>query len=463
MRKADSGGCLLFRVLGDVLVEADGRTLRLGRRRDRELLGILLIECGRVVPVTRLIDLLWGEDPPEYVRRSVQSHVARIRAVLREARAEEHGARLSSRAGGYVLDVDTELVDAHRFRAFVARAAEEADPASRARLLGAALELWHGPVLGDGADDGLRSRLCADLEVQRLTAQEDRLGALIEARQHDTALPELARLVLEHPTRERLAELRITGLYQAGRKAESLMEYERVRSLIADLLGVQPSASLRRLHQAIVREEHLPSRRREPPPPAELPADPPEFTGRSRDLEELAGALPVDDAAPPAAMVITGSAGTGKTALALRFAHQVTGRFPHGQIFVDLRGHAQTAAMTTMEALTRVLSSLGVPPERVPTDPDAAAAMYRSRLAGRRVLVLLDNAASAEQAQPLLATSPGCLTLITSRDMLTWLTVSHGARRLVLDRLAFGEARELVTKRSATNVPARSRSPWPNW
>ncbi|TDB96031.1 tetratricopeptide repeat protein [Nonomuraea longispora] len=445
MRKPDIGEGLFFRVLGDVLVEADGRTLRLGRRRDRELFGVLLIECGSVVTITRLVDLLWGDDPPEYVRRSVQSHVARIRAVLNDARAAEFGVRLSSRGRGYVLEADADLIDAHRFRALVGRARQEADPASRADLLGDALELWRGPVFGDETDADLRSRLCADLEALRLTAQESRLATLIDSRQYDTALPELARLVLEHPTRERLAELHVTGLYQAGRKAESLMEYERVRQVLADLLGVHPSASLRRLHQAILRDDDLESGKDEPSAPAELPADLSDFSGRERDLETLADALPDIDGSAPSVTVITGTAGMGKTALAIRFARQVADRFPHGQIFVNLRGQSDTP-MTATEALTRLLSSLGVPPEQVPTDEEAAAAMYRSRMSGRRVLVLLDNAASAEQVRLLLLTSPGCLTLITSRDMLTWLAVSHGARRLFLGQLTPGEARELLMK-----------------
>ena len=275
-----------FRVLGDVELRSSGRTVPLGRRRDRLLLGVLALHDGQVVPMSRLVELLWEEDPPQSARRSVQSHVARVRAALQTAAALEPSAApapsVASRDGGYALHAPAAEIDARRFRR-LADASATADPAGREKALRQAL--WRGPVLGADASDELRERVAADLEALRLGGWEELCAALLAAGRHDEAVPELSRLAAEHPSRERLAELRMMALHRAGLRAEALTAYQEIRTWLADHLGVDPPPELQRLHLAMLREEPLPV----PEPtraPAELPADTTRFVGREADLAD---------------------------------------------------------------------------------------------------------------------------------------------------------------------------------
>jgi len=285
-----------FRVLGDVELRSSGRTVPLGRRRDRLLLGVLALHDGQVVPMSRLVELLWEEDPPQSARRSVQSHVARVRAALQTAAALEPSAApapsVASRDGGYALHAPAAEIDARRFRR-LADASATADPAGREKALRQALALSRGPVLGADASDELRERVAADLEALRLGGWEELCAALLAAGRHDEAVPELSRLAAEHPSRERLAELRMMALHRAGLRAEALTAYQEIRTWLADHLGVDPPPELQRLHLAMLREEPLPV----PEPtraPAELPADTTRFVGREADLAALRDCLERD-------------------------------------------------------------------------------------------------------------------------------------------------------------------------
>jgi DNA-binding SARP family transcriptional activator/tetratricopeptide (TPR) repeat protein len=374
------------------------------------------------------------------------AHIARLRRAL--AGAEPHGVRLLSTPPGYTLDVDPDRVDAHVFRRRVTEAAAQADPAARAELLRAALGLWRGPALGDLAAGPGPRRLVQALEDLRLTATEDRIDADLSAGRHAGLLGELAELVARHPLRERLAGQLMLAHYRSRSIGAALDVYRRTRADLAAELGLDPGPELDRLHDAILRRDPGLA---EPAPeapaavPAQLPPPTCGFTGRTEELRRLDGLL---DGGPVPIGVICGTAGVGKTALAVQWAHRVADRYPDGQLYLNLRGFEPAAApVAPDEAVRALLGALGVPPQQLPPGADAQAALYRSLLAGRRVLVVLDNAGTADQVRPLLPGSPGCLALVTSRTQPTSLVAVEGAVPVVLDVFTTGNARELLVRR----------------
>jgi DNA-binding SARP family transcriptional activator/tetratricopeptide (TPR) repeat protein len=432
-------------------VTADGRVLTLARRQERCLLAILLLDPGRVISVERLAELLWDGDPPDHARRALHTYVARIRSVLVRGGAAEHGVALVSERGGYLLRAQPEAVDAHRFRMLLERALATDELTARERLLDDALALWRGPALENAATDRLRDRLCADLAELHVRAVEESLATGLELGRHRELLPELARRHAGHPVRERLVELHMLALYRDGRSAEALDVYAAARTRLADELGLDPGPALQRLHQAVLRSEPLPAARaapeRGPVRPAQLPSDLTGFAGRADQLDQL-DALLTRNASAIVISAIAGTAGVGKTALAVHWAHQVRDRFPDGQLYVNLHGFDRPgAAVPPTDVIRRFLDALDVPPPKIPGDPEAQAALYRTLLAGRRILVVLDNARDPEQVRPLLPGHPGCLTLVTSRNRLTGLVAVDGAVPLPLDLLTVAEARDLLAAR----------------
>lgn len=244
---------MLFRVLGPVEVEVGGGLLALARRRERCLLGVLLLERGRV-SVDRLAELLWEGDPPERARRIIHGHISRVRTVL-QADGIGPACQLVTVGAGYRLDAPPEAVDAHRFTAMVDAAYATAEVAERARQLRQALNLWRGPVLDQAASEWLRQRLGAALEEQRLAATETLMADSLALGQAQPVLPELASHAAEHPGRERLIDLYMRALHQVGRKAEALAAFERTRAHLAERLGIDPGAALRERHRAILRDQ----------------------------------------------------------------------------------------------------------------------------------------------------------------------------------------------------------------
>ena len=435
-----------FGVLGPVEIRsADGRILTLPRRRERCLLAVLLIEADRRVSVDRLCELLWADDdPPRRPDRVIQSHVSRIRAVLAEATAD---VELVSSHGGYLLRVDPDTVDLHRFRRLYDEAGRATDQHLRDRLLREALALWRGPALAGAASGRLRQRLCADLDEQYLQAVEQALATGLDLGRHHDLLPELARLTTEHPTRQRLVELYMTALYRDGRSNDASRTYHDLRDRLATELGVDPDPRLQRLHQEILRGVPGPVA---PLRPALLPADLATFAGRSGHLDEL-DALVSGRTSAIVISAIAGTAGVGKTALAVHWAHRIRHRYPDGQLYINLRGFDPTGAvMTAGEAVRRFLDALQVPPSRIPTSLDAQLDRYRSLLADKRMLIVLDNARDTAQVRPLLPGTPGCLALVTSRNQLTGLVATDGAHPVTLDLLPAGEARDLLARRLGT-------------
>ncbi|MFC4119038.1 AfsR/SARP family transcriptional regulator [Nonomuraea zeae] len=431
-----------FSILGRLEATVDGRPVRLGGPRSQAVLAMLVVHHGQVLSIDRL-GTAWGADPPVTVRNQVMIAVAALRRALREAGAEPE--IIETVGSGYRLRGG--LVDAHRAEALI----EQARQASGTRealgraseLLGAALALWRGPVLAELDPEPVRVA-AGRWEELRLAALEERAEVELALGRHRDLVGELAALLAAHPLRERVRELLMLALYRSGRQSESLEVYREGRRLLAAELGLDPGPELRRLEAAILAGDPALDLR-DPPRgsgPAELPADVSGFVGRERELAELRHQAAQDGSTA----AITGAAGMGKTALAVRLAHEVAAGFPDGQLYVDLRGHAPRPPMTPLEALTRMLSSLGVPAEQIPDEEEPAAALYRSRLSGRRMLVLLDDARTAAQVRPLLPGAPGCRVLITSRDALAGLAASHGVRRLSLGVLDQSEGLALLER-----------------
>ncbi len=439
-------GAMEFRLFGQVSVFHEGHRLELGRRRERLLLGLLLLEAGRVVPVDRLVDLLWGDEAPPSARASLRTHVARLRAQLSVG-----GVNLASRGDGYLAEVDPALVDVHAFRTEVAAAARVTSPWERAARLRDALAHWRGPLLADVADDGLRARLGASLDDLRMSTVELCAEAELAIGQPDRAIADLAELIEAAPTRERAVGMLMTALYQRGRQADALAAYQRCRQVLVRELAVEPGPALQRLHEQILRNEApmaTVDEAPDAPPPRFLPRDLPDFTGREEEMARLAELAEQGRDAATAVVItaIAGTAGVGKTALAVHWAHRIADQYPDGQLYANLRGYGPGEPARPIEVLALFLGALAVPAERIPVDTEAAAGLYRSLVSGKRVLVLLDNAGSADQVRPLLPASRTSLVVVTSRDRLAGLVARDAAQRLTLDTLPTADGVALLTQ-----------------
>jgi DNA-binding SARP family transcriptional activator/Tfp pilus assembly protein PilF len=433
-----------FRILGPLEIVAHGVTVRLDRPLERKVLVALLLDADRVVPVGRIVDAVWDDSPPDTATKQVRNCVSRLRQRFRAVGASDRV--IVTEPSGYRLRLDDAHLDARAFTAATdsaRRLAAAGRPAEAVADLRAALATWRGPALA-GLDGRMIEAAAAGLNEQRLTAQEECLTHELALGGGTELVAELSRLVAEHPTRERPRGQLMLALCRAGRRDDALEVYRQGRQVLVDELGLEPGAELQALERAILLDDERlagggPPPVRDPVVPAQLPADVTAFTGRQDDLGQLDAQLP-GAATGLAVCVISGAAGVGKTALAVHWAHRVRTAFPDGQLYVNLRGYAPEAPVDPTAALASFLGALGVPAERIPVEVDGAAAMYRSRLADRRVLVVLDNAATAEQVRPLLPGSPGCQVVVTSRDRLDGLVARDGARLRRLTVLTEPEA-----------------------
>ncbi|KAA2262377.1 tetratricopeptide repeat protein [Solihabitans fulvus] len=434
-----SEGGLEFGVLGPVQVLADGRQITLGRPAMRGLLAMLVLEANQIVPIDRIVDGLWEDDPPATARTIVHGYVSRLRRLLEQV-DPSGSARILTRPPGYLLSVEPERLDVNRAMRLVS-AARGKQPAVRAGLLREALGLWRGPVLADVPG----RPVTADLDELRLAALEERIEAELELGRHLELVGELRQLVTEHPFRERLVAQIMRALYRSGRRADALAAYQQFHRRVVGELGLDPGPDLRALHEQVLRDDpalRVDSAARTVPPrvgvivPAQLPPAATGFTGRDDELawlDEL-GAQHRPGAA--AVGVLTGAPGVGKSALAITWGHRRAERFPDGQLFGSMRGFdPRHDPVDPADVLTKFLVALGVPADGVPSDVDDRAAMYRSLLARRRVFVVLDDVRDSEQVRPLLPAGSGSVVLVTSRRRLDGLAVSSGARLLGLDTL----------------------------
>ena len=448
-----------FGVLGAVEARINGGPVDLGHARQRCVLGVLLVEASRPVPVDQLIDRVWGEDAPQRAAGALYSYLSRLRRAV----AGAPGVGIERRPGGYLLTVDPQAVDLHRFRRLVmlARTSESDQPA--AELFAQALGLWRGEPFA-GLDTPWLTSMRHMMLSERSAAELDRNDLLLRLGRHGELLPALSAAVAEHPLDERLAEQLMLALYRCGRQADADEQYRRIRRCLADELGSDPGAALRRLHERILAADPslaapvggAPAPDLQPAAPvsvpAQLPADVRAFTGRTGELaalDRLLSPVNADDPTLPAEVTIallSGTAGVGKSALAVRWAHRARKAFPDGQLYVNLRGYDAEQPVAAADALAGFLTALGVRGPEIPLEIDERAGRYRSELAGRRMLVLLDNASSVEHVRPLLPGTGSCLVLITSRDSLPGMVAVHGAERVNLDLLPLPDAVGLLRR-----------------
>jgi len=446
-----------FQVLGTVAVRMDGAAVELGHARQRCVLAVLLVDAGRVVPVDALLERVWSGRAPRHARNALSGYVSRLRGVP--------GVCVLRESGGYRLAVDPMTVDLHRFRALVGEARAAADDELAIARLDRALGLWQGMAFG-ALDTPWLGGVREALDAERQAAELDRNDLALRLGRHGEALAGIGAAADAHPLDERLAGQLMLALYRDGRQADALHRYQRIRTALADELGADPGPPLRELHQRILRADPglagaSPVAGR--PVPRQLPAAPRAFAGRRHELDVLDAIMDSFGDAPPPAVIITavcGTAGVGKTALAVHWAHHAAARFPDGQLYVNLRGFdPHGSVLDPDEVVHGFLDALGVPPERIPAAADARAALYRSLLADRRTLVVLDNARDAEQVRALLPGAAGCLVVVTSRDRLTGLVAGEGAHPLTVDLLTVAEARALLAGRlGAARVSAESEA-----
>ncbi|ADD43641.1 AfsR/SARP family transcriptional regulator [Stackebrandtia nassauensis] len=431
-----------FSILGPLRVQHGGRSVPISGRHAPKLLAVLLVDAGRLVTVTRLIETLWAEDPPATAKRQVQNVMAALRRALPEPDAIE------ATGNGYRLELESATVDLREFERLrsLARAAE---PREALRYLREALRLWRGEALAGLTGSSIEAA-AAKLNEARISAIEERVELELDLERRLDVVGELRELLVAHPFRQRLTGQLMRALWYAGSKSEALEVYRKLRKRLAEGLGLDPDAELARLHSAILRGEpetpaadRTTAAVRERTVPAQLPAAPSTFTGRRKQVVALDELL---EQGRNTAVVsaIAGMGGAGKTALALYWGHRVRERFPDGQLYINLRGYDEAKPVAAIDALGRFLVALGQTSTTVPSDVDEAAALFRSLLSERRMLVILDNAREAAQVRPLLPGGAGNLAIVTSRDRLASLTALEGAEPIRLDTLSQTESLELL-------------------
>ncbi|GHJ41563.1 BTAD domain-containing putative transcriptional regulator [Streptomyces sp. TS71-3] len=472
---------LRFAVLGPLRAWHGEIELELGPPKQRSLLALLLIHAGHPVSVHEIVDTLWGQDPPDSAVNVVQRHVGALRRLLEPGLPARGASRWLVRgSGGYRLEVEPDSLDLLRFRALcqdAERSAEAGQPAGAAELLIAALDLWRGST-ASGIAPEVRSHpafTAVDREyADAVTAAADHAlaaGPALGAR----VLAVLRQAAAQHPLDEALQARLVAVLAATGHQVEALDVYRTVGTRLAEDLGLEPGPELRAAQQQVLHQADTapPAPPAEPesresapqgPPattgagqsagvpvrPAQLPVSPATFTGRGHELDRLQELLDAADRPSPGVVIglIGGMAGVGKTTLAVHWAQQVAHRFPGGQLYVDLRGfHPDGSIMSPSEAIRSFLDAFGVPSHRIPAGLEAQAMLYRTLLADRRMLVVLDNARDTEQVRPLLPGAPGSLVIVTSRNQLYGLVARQGARVLALNLLSEADAREFLTRR----------------
>jgi DNA-binding SARP family transcriptional activator/Tfp pilus assembly protein PilF len=435
-----------IRLLGPVELAADGRIVELGRPQQRLVFAVLAAEAGRVVTVETMIDRVWDK-APDGARRALHVAITRLRRILEQVGTDAEPVGLVRRGGGYVLEVRPEAIDALRYRGLVSE--QSGSDSERLEPLRQAMALWPGEPLA-GLSGAWVDRTRSAWRMQHLDTVVAWARAELAAGNPAATIGPLTELAGEHPLTESLTEVLLRALHTTGRSADALTAYERFRKRLADELGVDPGPRLRSLHQQILNGLPVAEPRDAPPAPRQLPAAVAHFVGRAAELDVMNGLLDRRAESGGAVFItaIGGTAGVGKTALALHWAQQVASAFPDGQLYVNLRGFdAAGSVVESADAVRRFLDALRVPPERIPVDLDARAALYRTELAGRRMLIVLDNARDTTQVRPLLPGTPSCLVVVTSRNQLRGLVAAYGADPVVLDLLSEADARELLARR----------------
>jgi DNA-binding SARP family transcriptional activator len=427
-----------FRILGPLEVATeDGTVVRLPSGRARIVLAMLCAEAGREVSSDRLIDLAWNGNPPATSATQLHGLISSLRRAFGPARDA-----IVTRQDGYVLHADVDLARMRELITLARHGLEGGNLDEAAAGLSEALALWRGrPFTGlDRWDLATTADL---IEQEYVSALEDYAEAELRRGNHAMLTQQLAGWVSAYPLRENLRGSYITALASSGRQAEALATYHRLRQDLSEDLGVDPSPRLQVLYQQVLSGDlNMPGP--DVPMPAQLPAIISDFTGRAEQVKELLRALAGREGQPAALVIsaVSGIGGIGKSVLAVHVAHHAAADFPDGQLYVNLAGASADPGVPA-EVLARLLRDLGVPAAHVPADADERAARYRSLLAGRRALIVFDDARDAAQVRPLLPGAAGCAVIVTSRARLADLV---GAQRVDLAELDRGEARELFTR-----------------
>ncbi|MEV6635878.1 BTAD domain-containing putative transcriptional regulator [Actinoplanes sp. NPDC051470] len=457
----DDAPAIRFSLLGPVRVTRGDLELSLGPRQQRLVLALLLSRAGGLVTMTELIELLWPADAPPSAANAVHRQIGALRRILEPGLPPRStGAYLHREAGGYRLRADPDTLDLLAFRRAAARAAAAlagGDAAEAVRRSQEALREWRGRVAAGLEPVSLDHPAFTALEAEHIQAVRTAADAAAAGGDTGAVLVPLRQAADRHPLDEGLQSRLLVALAATGRQAEAVDRYREIRARLADELGVDPGPELREaydrlLHQrfesrapAVPRPPALDLDRNGPPRPAQLPPGQPFFTGRTALLAE---GRAIAERPGGGVLAIDGMPGVGKTTFAVHLAHEVAANYPDGQLYVDLRGYdEQGPAMTPAEALRGFLGALGVPQDRVPAELHAQAGMFRSTVAGRRLLIVLDNCRDAEQVRHLLPGTPGCLVVANSRNRLTGLLTGAGAHPMRIDPPCVAEARDGIRHR----------------
>ncbi|GAB3896720.1 hypothetical protein GCM10029964_078480 [Kibdelosporangium lantanae] len=444
------GDQLTFRILGPTSVHVGDRAIRIGGARNRVVLVLLLLHAGRVVPTDVLVEALWNGNPPATARTQVAICVAALRKAFRCA----GDGVIRTEHPGYQLDIDGHRLDLHDFDHLVAaaeQAVREGEWRAAAKLYDEAMSLWVEPALA-GIRSSIVEREAERLEERRLAVFDEAAAVRLELGGWQDLIPELTAVVRTHPLRERSRWQLMLAQYRSGRRADALATFRAGRREFITELGLEPGHELQELHAAILRSD--PGVVVEQPPdatlvPAEVPPDLSCFSGRAAETATLDNALLAarDGETTLRVGVLTGSAGVGKTGLAVHWAHHAADHFPDGMLFADMTGYAENARpASTSTTLSRFLRALGVPGGQIPDGMDSRVSLYRSLLARRRVLIVLDNVNACVDVEPLLPPNGQSCVLVTSRDAVEHVVASPPSGRVRLGTLAESEATELLAK-----------------
>jgi DNA-binding SARP family transcriptional activator len=462
-----------FRILGPLSVNNSIEEITPSAPKMRQVLAFFLVRSCKFIQVSEFIEELWGENPPNSAMTTLQTYIYKLRKDVVD---RWPAAQLHTKVSGYLLDVPAECGDLSVFEGLTAEGAaalDSGDPRRATRVLTEALELWRGSALADVSAGGILSAYATRLEEDRLRALELRIQADLQLGRHLELISELKALTARQPLHEKLYGYLMLALHRSGRRHEALDVYRTLRQVLIDELGLEPSASLQELHHSLLTSEPsldtatpvakvvavAPTADAEPAP-AQFPPAPRDFTGRADEIQWVSRHLSPgrQDAASGRALVVTGMPGAGKTALALQAAHLASPEFSDGHIYSNL-GAASGTPADPRQVLADLLQSIGIPQAQVPDSLEARIKLFRTLCTGRRILMVLDDAASTHQVAPLLPTAPGCALIITGRQGLYGLP---GVRHLELDVLTAQESLRLLESiigpsRIAAERPAAER------
>ncbi|MFJ6011999.1 BTAD domain-containing putative transcriptional regulator [Streptomyces sp. NPDC092952] len=486
---AQDGRRLRFLVLGTLSVQRGESQVPIARPMLRRIIGLLVLRHPQPVTQQELVDSLWPAGPPRSYQSLVHTYISQVRQSLAPDRSRSAAPGVERVPGGYVLRVDQSQTDLGRFQELVARAGRSrgtGSPELAFDSLTAALQCWRGPLFAD-MDPALQQHPTAVVVAEsRTEAALQHADLALELGRPEQSVRLLWPVAGGDPLHEGVHARLMLTLAACGEQASALKVFTAFRDRLDDQLGISPSDEIREAHLRILRQQ-LPRPERVVPsahvavrapaeeagtaeaptsaedtgpagsagpapvppataPPAQLPYGTSWHTGRDRQMHELDALLDDDPTAHTPIVTVIGPPGVGKTALALHWAHTHRDHFPDGQLFVNLQGHSLLPALRPVDVLARFLRALGVLPGQVPAGEDEAAALLRTLLAGRRMLIVLDNAAGVDQVRPLLPGSGDCRTVITSRTHLSGLIANDGARPLSLDVLNLSEAHALLTR-----------------